>query len=344
METKINPEILLHFLEGKYSWSDYLKVRQWFSNSDDYRELEKIMAEQWCELLKTGHYLPGSSHELFEKIQYQILLEEKNNNRKRNLWYYYRQVAAFLLIPVLLFSILFYLFSKHPTEKKPETFAEIIAPEGSRVNFHLPDGSQGWLNSGSKLKYPVIFSSQRRVELTGEAYFDVVYLEKSDFVVSVPDFDIRVLGTKFDLAAYPEDRFTDVVLKEGKIEIKDKSGVINQTIQPNQKLTFNRECQKYQVKKVDPDLYSAWKEGYLVIDNEPLGQVVGELERWYNIQIVVVDEMLKNYHFKATFKDEPLEEVLRLIALTTPLKYTIEKRELNQEGVFIRKKVTLRLK
>ncbi len=344
METKIDPEILLKFLEGKYSWNDYLKIRQWFSNQDDFSRLEKVMAEQWSELLGNVHYVPDFRHDLFEKIQYRILLEEKYCQKRRSLWHYYRQVAAILLLPVLLFSVFYNPFLRRSTVKNAETFAEIVAPEGSRVNFHLPDGSEGWLNSGSTLKYPANFGEERQVELSGEAYFDIKHLKNSGFVVSVPDLKVRVLGTKFNLAAYPEDGFTDLVLKEGLVEVGESSGVFTQIIEPGQKLTYDRITRKQQVKKVDPDLYTAWKEGYLIIDNEPLGQVIGELERWYNVRIVVQDEVLNNYHFKATFRDEPLEEVLRLIALTTPLKYTIEKREINQAGVYIRKQVTLRMK
>ena len=98
------------------------------------------------------------------------------------------------------------------------------------------------------------------------------------------------------------------------------------------------------MSEVDADRFSAWKDGYLIIDNEPLGQVAGRLERWYNAEIIIQDERLKNYRFKATFKDEPLEEVLRLIAITTPIRYEIEKRDMDANGVVKQKKVILKLK
>jgi ferric-dicitrate binding protein FerR (iron transport regulator) len=343
MGKEIDFKLLQNFSEGRYSWNDYLKVKKWVSNPYDFRNLEGQFYNQWINLTETEQSESGSLHHLFEKIHYQILLEEKQNNKSRNLWNYYRQAAAFLLIPVLLFSILGYLFSKKP-QPASETWAQINVPDGARVEFFLPDSSRGWLNSGSTLKYPPVFDLQRRVELKGEAFFEIKHLYNSDFTVSVADLDVKVLGTKFDISAYPTDRFTDVILKDGKVSISGKAGVFNYTMTPGEKINFNRDTKSFEARKVETDQYSAWKDGYLILDNEPLGQVIGKLERWYNAEIVVQDEILKKYRFKATFLDEPLEEVLRLLALTTPISYKIEKRGLDQQGVFKKKKVTIKLK
>ena len=264
-------------------------------------------------------------------------------------WNLYRQAAAILLIPALAF-ILWYFISVEKSGVAgsstliAQSWVEINAPEGSRVEFFLPDSTSGWLNSGSKLKYPSVFERHRKVQLTGEAYFEVKHREQSDFVVSVPDLDIKVLGTKFNVSAYSDDPVTDVVLAEGKVEIEGKAGVFKQILAPNEKITFYRDEKSVKMSEVDADRFLAWKDGYLIIDNEPLGQVAGRIERWYNAEIVIQDEALKNFRFKATFKDEPLEEVLRLIAITTPIRYEIEKRDIDANGVLKQKKVILKLK
>jgi transmembrane sensor len=343
MGKEIDFKLLQDFSEGKYSWNDYLKVKKWVSNPNDFKNLEGQFYNQWENLTDTEQSESGSLHHLFEKIHYQILLEEKQNYKKRNLWNYYREAAAVLLIPVLIFSALFYLFSKKP-QPAIGTWAEINVPDGARVEFFLPDSSRGWLNSGSTLKYPAIFDHQRKVELKGEAFFEIKHLDNSDFIVSVADLDVKVLGTKFDISAYPKEKFTDVILKDGKVTISGKAEVFNYTMAPGEKINFNRDTKLFETKKVETDQYSAWKDGYLILDNEPLGQVVGKLERWYNAEIVLQDEILKKYRFKATFLDEPLEEVLRLLALTTPITYKVEKRGVDQKGVFMKKKVTIKLK
>jgi transmembrane sensor len=349
MKEKINNNSFNNFSNGKYSYQDYLKVREYFNNPDENKESTALLKQQWNELTTGAKENNTSLNHLFEKIQYKILLEEKKQEKKKALWHFYSQAAAILLIPVTAFFLWFYL-SSSPTEQTEQiqqiaqSWVEINAPEGTRVKFLLPDSTSGWLNSGSKLKYPAVFDSHRKVELEGEAYFEVAHRNKSEFVVGVADMDVKVLGTKFNVTAYSDDLFTDVVLAEGKVEIFGKTGAFKQILKPNEKITFNRDFKSVSINSVDAKRYSAWKNGYLVIENERLRDVIPRIERWYNTEIVVADKELCNYRFKATFRDEPLEEVLKLMAITTPIKYTIEKREKNSDGIIKKRKVLLELK
>ena len=342
MNNNIDNKTLLDFSAGKYSYKDYLRVRQWFFNAEDKNNLEEELYDQWKGLIGSDHPDVGSLHGVFEKIQYHILLEEKKREKKKNLWYFYRQVAAFLLVPVLLFSLLFYMYLGR-AKQETVAWAEIDAPKGARIAFFLPDSTSGWLNGGAKLKYPLSFGKQRKVELTGEAWLEVKHKTNSGFTVSVADLDINVTGTSFNVSAYADDDYTEIVLKEGSIIVNGKTGIFSHKLSPEEKLTYNRVKNSIRVKKVETNLYSAWKDGYLVLDNEPIGQVVGRLGRWYNADITIQDEILKRYRFKATFKDEPLEEVLRLLALTTPISYEIKKRDMDNKGVFTKKRVTIKL-
>jgi len=281
-------------------------------------------------------------------LQYRILLEEKSGSKSRSIWSVYSKVAAILLLPVIALSLLYYYSNKtvqqSPATQFAQSWVEINAPAGSRVEFSLPDGSRGWLNSGSTLKYSPVFTNQREVDLTGEAWFDVKHLEKSNFTVSVKDMVINDLGTKFNVSAYNDDQFSSVILEEGKVEIDGTTGVFNEILQPNEKLSFDKNARAISVKAVDASRFSAWKDGYLVIDDETLGQVEGRIERWYNIDLVIKDETIKNYRFKATFKDEPIEEVLRLLAKTTPMTYDFDIRESDTDGLYKQKRVTIKLK
>jgi len=348
MENKIDNKILINFLKGKYSYNDYLKVKDWFNRIEKNKRIKEQMFSHWEELTEVGNSKDDSLQYIFEKIQYKILLEEKKGLKKKVIWNFYRNAAAILLIPILAFSLWFFLFPKTPQVSNNEilttqSWVEINAPEGARVEFFLPDSTFGWLNSGSKLKYPIVFNQHRKVNLVGEAYFEVKHRELSDFIVSVADLNVKVLGTKFNVSAYSDDSFTDVVLKEGKVEIEGNTCNFNQILSSDEKLTFNHDSKSLNLNDVDAEHYTAWKDGYLIIENEPLGQVVGRIERWYNIEITIQDEILKNYRFKATFKDEPLAEVLRLLALTTPIRYSIEKRDFDSDGTLKRRKVTLKL-
>ena len=237
-----------------------------------------------------------------------------------------------------------YYFLSKPGQPLTQPWAEINVPEGARIEFLLPDSTSGWLNSGAKLKYPIAFSQHRQVDLIGEAFFKVRHKEHSDFTVSVADMDIKVLGTQFNVSAYSDETVTEVVLKEGKVEINGKAGVFRQTLQPGEKILYDHNANSLDMKKVDPKLYSAWTNGYLVIDNETLEQAARKIERWYNAEISIHDDALKNFRFKATLKEEPLEEVLRFIAMTTPITYKIVKRDFDSNGILKKKQVIIKLK
>ncbi len=342
METKIDPQTLIDFSNGNYSYNDYLRIKDWFAHARIDKEIENQLFDQWKELAATTSIDEASLRPVFEKIQYKILLDEKLKGKSRNLWYWYRQVAAFLIPVVAVSSLLYILFV--PKQTKVQSWVELSAPEGSRVEFLLPDSSSGWLNSGAKLKYPAVFDSHRKVQLTGEAFFSVRHKEKSDFTVSVPDMDIKVLGTKFNVAAYTNETVSEVVLNEGKVEVNGKTATFSKLLLPGEKLTFDHESKALNTRKVDADLCTSWKEGYLVIDNESLEQAVKKLERWYNVDISIQGEKLKNLRFRGTFKEEPLEEVMRFIAMTTPIVYSIERKGYDTNGILAKRKITIKLR
>ena len=349
MKNKIDHKTLLNFSEGKYTYKDYLKVKNWFNTIEENRQIKDELFAQWNELLDSGSEQENDLTHIFEKIQSNILLEEKKQTKRLSIWQYYNRVAAILLLPVLAFSVWYYISSNTISDNMVKedtvpTWVEINAPDGARVQFSLPDGSMGWLNSGSKLKYPAVFDEKRKVELLGEAWFDIKHLDDREFVVGLSEMEIKVLGTQFNVSAYIEDVFTDVTLEEGKVMIEGTSGVFQQILVPGERLSFNRELRSVKLSEVDASRFSAWKDGYLVIDNEPLGEALGRLERWYNVDIKIADDELGKYRFKATFKDEPLEEVLKLIAKTTPIAYKVEKRVADENGVLIKKTVTIKLK
>jgi len=336
---------LVNFSKGKYSYNDYLSIKKMLNEVDRNQDLKDKFFVQWNQTVENNSGNEKSFNHIFENIHYNILLEEKKYAKRNILWNIYRYAAAILLIPMLAFSLWLVIANSHRgTESNQlvlQSWVEINAPEAARVEFLLPDSTKGWLNSGSKLKYPAIFKETRKVELLGEAFFEVKKQDRSDFIVSLENLDVRVLGTKFNVSAYAEDVFTDVVLSEGIVEINGKKGIFKHTLMPNERISYDSQTKSAKLSKVDANRFLAWKDGFLIIDNEPLGKVVGRIERWYNAEIVIQDEALKNYRFKATFKDEPLEEVLRLIALTTPLKYNILKRDVDSGGILEKRRVII---
>ncbi len=346
MSKRQDNKSLQKYINGRYSFNDFMNVKQWLENIDKYEDIKDQLGLQFEEL--TNQNLSGGKElgSLYEKIEYKILKQERQSPQKLSLLGYFQKVAAVLIIPILISSVYFYLNNfETPSQEKQISWVEVNSPDGARTEFLLPDGSRGWLAGGSKIKYNPSFIECRNVILSGEAFFDVEHKhDNSEFVVSIPDMDIKVLGTRFNVSAYSDDNFSEVVLEEGKVEIDGKSKIFHQILKPSEKLNFHLEKETVVLTQVDTKPYTAWKDGYLVLNNDPLEQAIDQIERWYNVEIEIDNELLKKYRFKATFKNEQLEDVLEMLSITTPIDYEIEERRINNNGIYMKKKVRLRLK
>jgi ferric-dicitrate binding protein FerR (iron transport regulator) len=198
------------------------------------------------------------------------------------------------------------------------------------------------------LQYPTRFKSrERRIILTGEAYFIVKTDPSKKFVVEIQDFEITALGTKFNISAYPEDNISEIVLESGKVVIDhkvigDQSGTFLE-LQPGQKFTYQASTNSKDITKVDIHDYIAWTEGKLVFRDEPMEKLVMRIGRWYNVQIILGNEELKSYQFRGSVENESLNEVLDILKQTSPIKYVELKREALPDGSPAPRKITILL-
>lgn len=334
MERNFNKEILIRYLKGEDTLNDHQVVVDWFKDSEN-QTLDQFIREHWEQLEET--YTEKDLGFILQKVQRRIILAE--NKQKRNVWYVYKQIAAVLLVPVLVLSSYLLLTSRGNIPVN-DSWAEIHSPLGARTQFKLPDGTTGWLNSGSSIQYPVSFT-KREVKVRGEIYFEVAHKNNEEFIVKTPAVDIVVLGTKFDVSAYPEDNFMEVALEEGKVKLNATDGTFSEVLSPDEKFELDYARKAGTITKVNSSLQSSWKDGKLVFHDEPLSQVLKRMERWYNVQFVVEDKSLNNYIYKATFKDETLDEVLNLLAITSPIKYKIQDRKLDKNGTYSTKKIII---
>jgi ferric-dicitrate binding protein FerR (iron transport regulator) len=221
-------------------------------------------------------------------------------------------------------------------------WAEINAPMGARIRFTLPDGSFGWLNSGSKLKYALNFNNSRIVQLSGEAFFEVKHLQGDNFVVKTTHLDVEVTGTSFDVAAYDEEEEVDVTLEEGTVFLKNSKIAQPIEMKPNEQLSFNIAKQTFTKSKVLAPNYSAWKEGKLILRNASLEVLAKQLSRWYNVETRIENSQNIANQYRATFEDENLAEVLRLLKISSRLDYILDERIKQADGTFTKQKLLLR--
>lgn len=201
----------------------------------------------------------------------------------------------------------------------------LIVPRGGEFSLELADGTRVWLNTESKLRYPVAFTGEeRRVEMDGEVYFEVAKNREKPFVVTVNGVDIRVLGTSFNVSAYQEDVVTTLVT--GKVQLK--KGDEQVVLLPNQQAIWSDD--KFKVKQVDARNYVLWKEGIFYFEDVDLETILDDMARWYNVTIFYVNPTLKKMKFSVEIKRyEDINEILRRIEQTKRVKFEIKDRTIN---------------
>jgi len=335
-----NPEILYRFFKGQYSRNDFQKLKSAFENPELQTKLREEIQKHWSEFADTQQSTDNID-QILHKIHQQIATESKNVRANRFITLFQR-IAAILIIPLTIsfFAALYFQSKAQITET---AIAEIQCPRGVQTKFTLPDGTTGFLNSGSTLSYPVRFSGDRNVTLRGEAFFDVAHDKTHPFVVNTPNLKTLVLGTQFNVIAYQDESIEEVILNEGKVEVYNNKGMKLNVLKPNQNLILNTQNNTCAVKEVDSEQYISWTKGKLVFRNESLLEVSKRLGRRYNIEIEIEDSELLNYAFRATFVDEPVEEILKILTKTAPMNFKEQKRKMSTDDIFTKRKFIISL-
>lgn len=231
----------------------------------------------------------------------------------------FQRVAAILILPLMLFMG-YYMINKKKEIAKAN-FREVITPYGSRSKIDLPDGSVVWLNSGSKLKYPIAFNNgERNVYLSGEAYFEVHSDKSNPFIVSTDKAKVKATGTAFNVESYSTDTIVAVTLIHGKVDVKIKGEELI-VLHPNQRLCFNTILNTYKLTEEDANRWSAWKDGILIFKDDRLDMIFKRIGVYYNVDFDIRDKELASQHYRATFNNKSLDEILKILKLTAPVKY-----------------------
>ena len=275
--------------------------------------------------------------------------EEKKEKKSRHLFPVSKQVrfmlrAAAIMIPVVCAGLYLLLQQKDltplATGALPSNAVEQrINPSGQKSVLFLSDGTKVWLNAASKLTYAREFGTEgtRDVYLEGEAFFDVVHDRERPFIVHTSSIAVKVLGTSFNVKSYSEEETVETTLVDGKVQIvqSDENGRQAAAIdlKPNQRAVFDKVSGVMNVKEVQALNSGLWKEDRLIFDEEPIDNVILQLERWYNVKIHVKKRGQLNCKLTARIGKESLQEVLKLIEATHDIRYTIVGQEVFIEGV-----------
>lgn len=300
--------------------------RKYLSNSataDEMKELDEWIASNedfhdWLE-----NQVDDSSAEMDAEKQADILakIHEKiavQSKQKFVLPGWAKTVAAVALIVLMAVSAAIYFRSNQPNMIQ---YAEIGALRGQKASVTLPDGTKITLNSESTLKYSTNYNqSDRAVELVGEAYFEVAKNKKIPFVVKAGKLEIEAKGTAFNIKAYPTDNSISTTLTEGKIEVKTPVDVLSMI--PNERMEYNNAGQTFRkLTLTDAEGSIGWLNDELSFENATLAEVVANFSRIYNIDIQFASESIKEQRFTGKINNNSLLSVLRIISLTSPIRF-----------------------
>lgn len=333
-------EKLKAFFKGEYSEKDEEYVNNLFTDESLKSELKRALSEQFDELSSEDVSEEKNLDHILYRIHYDI--NNKKGSQKTILFdkilKWGMRIASIIVIPFLIYSG---VRTFRESALKKETWVEIKAPAWTRAQFSLPDGTIGWLNSNSSVRYNGNFSLDRHVILKGEAFFDVFKDKSRPFIVNANEVSVKVLGTRFNIEAYEDEKNIAVVLEEGSLVFNSKKMNKTYTMSPKDLVSYNKTVQDFSIETVQPQKYISWTEGRLEFRNDPLDVIFRRLARWYGVDIELNLSLNDDPRLRATFIDDGLEEVLDLLSRSLPIKYKIENGKLLQDGTYTKTKIKI---
>lgn len=287
-------------------------------NKQNNKELES--------LTKRIHFksLPFDEKQMFDRladrVKRPVLISYAD--RGNSAWKYLSIAASIALLVVT--SI--FLIDKEP--ERALVYYETTAVPDAKTKITLPDSSVVWLNANACLRYPREFSQQtRQVEIKGEAFFEVRKDEKRPFIVQTDGVGIKVLGTTFNVDAEPDK--TQITLLTGKIGLyksTNQSQTADRILQPGEQAVYSKSDNDLKISTIRPENTISWVTGIFEFKDDPLEDIMQELQRAFHVKIHIENENLKGQTFNANFTEkETLEEILSVLQISA--RYKIEKKK-----------------
>jgi ferric-dicitrate binding protein FerR (iron transport regulator) len=206
-------------------------------------------------------------------------------------------------------------------------YNSISTPRGGQYEVCLPDGSRVWLNAASSLRFPTVFTGkERRVEITGEAYFEITKSKTMPFIVSANTAEIRVMGTHFNVMAYNEEAAMKTTLLEGSVRLI--SGKDSSLLKPGQQAQLTNGRQIRVISHVDMEEVMAWKNGMFYFGNADLETVMKQLSRWYDVEVSYQNKSFKRLFVGEMPRSSKLSDVLKALELAGNLHFDIEGKKI----------------
>ncbi|MBR1926640.1 MAG: FecR domain-containing protein [Bacteroidales bacterium] len=326
MDNNDKAGLLAGYFQGTLSPGQQEEVEDWIRSSEDNR----MLARRACRL---EQYI--TQYSISENSDGAAILKKAEANTAGDRWRKTRRRVARALGNVAAAALMLSLGYFVSSDK--ETFIKVNTRNGEVASYTLPDQTKVWLNTNSTLLYPESFSKgKRRVRLEGEAFFDVTKDEGHPFVVSARDCEIEVLGTQFDVSAYPDSPEFQATLVSGSIRFTDKTGRGRRPTElfPGQRLSLDFSAGGTTVSYVDTESLTSWRTGEINFNHIPLSDVLTIIGNNFGIRFVISGDKILDDTYTGSFSGQPLDEVLSTLEEVASIHF--KPLEINDEDEYQR--------
>ena len=299
-------ELLYKFFNGKTTFEEEVHIKTWMESSENNKQEFFRERKLFDTLLLT--------EETIHPVE-----KSKQNSRPHHIWLKEILKIASVILITLASS---FLIQNHQKAGQPIAMQTISVPAGQYISLNLPDGTAVWLNSRSTLRYPVNFNkTERKIELDGEAYFEVAKNKEIPFIVKTQKHDVEVLGTKFNIEAYSEKNNFITTLMEGKVQVYNfKTPESRITLSPNTKAVYENE--KLTVHHVDDYTTYRWREGLICFKKASFTSIMESFEKYYGVKININNNKVNNYNYTGKFRQtDGVDYALRVLQRDISFKY-----------------------
>lgn len=314
---KTKKQKIRHYLDGIYYKSEVSDLLKNMQNPEMQNIIEEVADELWEENREQPPYHSDIEHEQYRREAASLL--RKINKRPR-----YKKIMWTAACIIFLITIGLGVDGYQFTQTEKPLYTEVSTSFGEKKEWTLPDGSKVNLNACTTIRYPEKFTGkERKIELIGEAYFQVSRDEEKPFIIKTTGFDVKVLGTCFDIKAYENNETALVSVKNGKVQVELPEAMMR--LVADEQIQINRQSSEYTKRKENHQHAMAWLQNTLHYNNTPLYDVIKDLERIYNCRIKLASNQKFSHRLSGEHDNINLQAVLKSIEHVTGVKYRQEK-------------------
>jgi len=335
MEEERKLGLFYKFYGKECSREEYEEFVKEFNKKDVHKNFDHLF-DAYADIIMAGNDSTDSA-EGIDKEARNVLETAKSQERftgNKNTRFF--QSTFIRIAAVLVFAVFITLVWKTMKNNSSE-YQELITESSTQLqkstgygelsNLTLSDGSQVKLNAGTKICFDEKFTGKtRNVHLHGQAFFDVARNENKPFIIQTGDLEITVLGTSFDIKAFEDDDFVLVTVVSGKVKVSSQEE--ESIITPNEQVYFQKSTGKIVMREVRSEDYIKWMDGTLYFDKTNVGEMIKQLERWYNVKIIVNAPEILSKTVSGEYTNENLKSILKIMAFSLNINYEIKGNEI----------------